>query len=403
LKFWPTKPLGELCDVEGGNAAPQGDENFRDGTIPFVRMKDLGRYHLTKNLCETDDKLTEASAAANGMKFFEPGCILFPRSGSVALNHRAILGVRASVVSHIGVLHNLRPEITPAFLYLYLTTFDMTALSKKTTGVDSIAFADVKRFPVPVPPLGEQEWIVTLLDEADELRKLRAHADRRTASLIPALFYEMFGDPTTNPFDWPVECVGNLFDQKRGGAKCGPFGSALKKHEYTETGIPVWGIPNILPNRFIEEGSLFITPSKFEELRAYSVESGDVLFSRAGTVGRICVARPKANHSIMGSNLIRLALDQQRIVPDFFSSLMTHFGTQVGRLRANSDEGAYSFMNTTVLKAPRIYVPPLPLQKEFAKRVTEIRELEAEQASSGCRLEDLFQSLLHRAFRGELC
>ena len=33
-----------------------------------------------------------------------------------------------------------------------------------------------------------------LLDEADELRKLRAQADRRTADLIPALFHEMFGE-----------------------------------------------------------------------------------------------------------------------------------------------------------------------------------------------------------------
>ncbi len=131
MKHWPIKPLVELCDVEGGNAAPQGDEHFQDGTIPFVRMKDLGRPHFSNNLTETDDKLTIASATANRMKFFEPGCILFPRSGSVALNHRAILGVRACIVSHIGVLHNLRPEITPGFLYLYLTTFDMTGLSKK--------------------------------------------------------------------------------------------------------------------------------------------------------------------------------------------------------------------------------------------------------------------------------
>ena len=51
---------------------------------------------------------------------------------------------------------------------------------------------------MPVPPLAEQERIVKLLDEADELRKLRAQADRRTADLIPALFHEMFGDRRIN-------------------------------------------------------------------------------------------------------------------------------------------------------------------------------------------------------------
>jgi type I restriction enzyme S subunit len=100
----------------------------------------------------------------------------------------------------------------------------------------------------------------------------------------------------------------------------------------------------------------------------------------------------------MGSNLIRLALDRRKVVPEFFSTLMTFFAKDVGRLRANIDEGAYSFMNTTVLKTLRIYVPPLPLQKEFAQRMTELREMEAAQAASRRRLEDLFQSVLHREF-----
>ena len=56
----------------------------------------------------------------------------------------------------------------------------------------------LEHFQIPVPPLAEQERIVKLLDEADELRKLRAQADRRTADLIPSLFHEMFGDPNAN-------------------------------------------------------------------------------------------------------------------------------------------------------------------------------------------------------------
>jgi type I restriction enzyme S subunit len=47
-------------------------------------------------------------------------------------------------------------------------------------------------------------------------------------------------------------------------------------------------------------------------------------------------------------------------------------------------------------------LPPMSLQKEFARRVAEVRELEAGQAASRLRLEKLFQSMLHRAFNGEL-
>ena len=277
-------------------------------------------------------------------------------------------------------------------------------LVAKTTGANYPAVNDgeVKAVTIPVPPLPEQERIVALLDEADDLRKLRAQADRRTVDLIPALFYEMFGDPSTNPRNWPIESLGNMFDANRGGVKCGPFGSALKRDEYTTTGIPVWGIPNVLPDQFVEAGSLFISTEKYQSLCAYAVERGDLLVSRAGTVGRICVALPSAAPSIIGTNLIRVALDCKKLVPEFLSVLMTHFAASVGRLRANADDGAYSFMNTTVLKSLNIYRPPLPLQQEFAQRVTEIRELQARQADSRGRLDALFGSMLHRAFNGEL-
>ena len=280
MKRWPIKLLGELCDVEGGNAAPQGDVNYKDGMIPFVRMKDLGRPHFTNNLTETDDKLTEVSATTNRMKFFEPGSILFPRSGSVALNHRAILGIRACIVSHIGVLQNLRPEITPGFLYLYLTTFDMTALSKKTTGVDSIAFADVKKIPVTVPPLAEQERIVKLMDETDELRKMRTQADHRTAELISALFQEMFGDPLGGKHKWPEVRFEEVTRRITYG-----FTSPMK---HLESGIPIITCKNVLDGKIDFENVHYADSDEFEELTAKSKpQKNDILITKDGTIGRL--------------------------------------------------------------------------------------------------------------------
>jgi type I restriction enzyme S subunit len=63
---------------------------------------------------------------------------------------------------------------------------------------------------------------------------------------------------------------------------------------------------------------------------------------------------------------------------------------------------ALKHLQITELAKMPIPLPPLSLQKEFAQRVTEIRELEASQATSRTRLNALFQSMLHRAFNGEL-
>jgi len=57
----------------------------------------------------------------------------------------------------------------------------------------------------------EQERIVKLMEEADELRKIRAQADNRTAALLPALFTELFGDPThIERMCWPLIPLGEF-------------------------------------------------------------------------------------------------------------------------------------------------------------------------------------------------
>jgi type I restriction enzyme S subunit len=101
---WPRIVLGSLCDIIGGFAAPKGEEPFKEGMVPFVRMQDLGRYHRTTNLVKTKDKLNLDYVTKRRLRIIGKGSILIPRSGSVSLNHRAILGIDACIVSHICAL-----------------------------------------------------------------------------------------------------------------------------------------------------------------------------------------------------------------------------------------------------------------------------------------------------------
>ena len=321
--------------------------------------------------------------------------------GSVARCHLPDGGA----VSPMYIVVRCRETLSPQYLLYFLKSeIGQQHIAHSCVGAVRfmLRFRDLQRIELPLPPPLEQERIVRILDETDALHRLRIETDARTATVEAALFQSIFGAPSTNPLGWETVSVGELFDRNRGGVKCGPFGSALKKAEYSETGVPVWGIPNVLPNRFLEAGSLFIPPTKYLELRSYDVKRGDILISRAGTVGRICVAHPMASESIIGTNLIRLALDKTRILPEFFASLLTHFASDVGQLRTDNRESSYSFMNTTALKGLRIYLPPVDLQESFSVRAAEVRRLEAAQATGHQRLDDLFLSLRHHAFQGEL-
>ena len=71
-------------------------------------------------------------------------------------------------------------------------------------------------------------------------------------------------------------------------------------------------------------------------------------------------------------------------------------------LRSLASGSTHKTIYFPTVKQFAVVVPPLALQKEFTARVTEIRAVQAVQAANRQRLEFLFQSLLHRAFNGEL-
>jgi len=207
---WKTASLGDVCRIQGGVPAPQDEMAFENGEIPFVRMKDVGRHHLTNNLHETDQRLNKAYFESAGFEVTPRGSVLMPRSGSVGLNHRAILTVDAVIVSHLCALIPISREISVDFLYRFLSRVDMRKLTKKTTGLDSIAFSDLRLVAVPLPPLSDQERIAKVLDRAEALRETRNLALARLDSLLQSVFLQMFGDPTTNSKKWTRKTMGEI-------------------------------------------------------------------------------------------------------------------------------------------------------------------------------------------------
>jgi type I restriction enzyme S subunit len=148
---------------------------------------------------------------------------------------------------------------------------------------------------------------------------------------------------------------------------------------------------------FLETPSLHITPEKSEELSAYAVRDGDILVSRAGTVGKMAIVRSQHTRVIIHTNLIRLSLNPGQVLPVFFTALVSFFASRLGRLK-RGQEGAYTFMSTTGLSDLIIPLPPMYLQKQFAALVERHERLRRVQREALRQAEHLFQTLLHRAF-----
>jgi type I restriction enzyme S subunit len=393
--------LGELSQlVQYGLTARAHDDV--DGVL-YLRISDIdddGIAHLTspKYVHIDDDTLQKY--------VLEPNDVVIARSGTVG---RAFV-YRESDQPWVFASYFIRfrldeslvdPDYFGCFTRSPYYRHYIEAMAR-SVAQPNINSRELARLEIPLPLVSEQRRIADILHQADNLRHLRREAGAQLRDLQAALFYEMFGDPTSDSHIWEVRQVEDLAQKDRPVVRTGPFGSSLKKDEYTTRGIPVWGINNVQTNEFVEEGSLYISEDKFRQLENYVVESGDILIARAGTTGRMCVARPTQKPSIIGTNLIRLSLDKRRIVPEYFSTMFTCFLSRtINRLRAGA-EGGYSFINSQSLKSLRIPVPPIELQVMFSERLNNARQLEQQQGVLSRRLDTLFESLLVRAFTGEL-
>lgn len=256
--------------------------------------------------------------------------------------------------------------------------------------------AEFLRLGIPLPPLAKQERIVTLLDEADTLRKLRVKADERMATLTSALFYEMFGDPESNPHGWPVKRAGDLM------AACG-YGTSQKANEEGR-GVPVLRMGNVTTDGRLNLDDLKTVELMEGELAKQRLQAGDVLFNRTNSrelVGKTGMWDGRFE-AVPASYFIRIRFRADAEHPQHFTTFMNLPSMKRRLLEMARGAVGQANINSKELQAIDLPIPPLSLQNDFAARVGEIRLLEAGQGASRRRLEDLFQSTLDRAFKGEI-
>jgi type I restriction enzyme S subunit len=172
----------------------------------------------------------------------------------------------------------------------------------------------------------------------------------------------------------PTVQVGELALNDSGAFKIGPFGSSLKKTELVESGIPVAGIENVLPNKFVKGFRRFITARKFEELSDYEILPNDVLVTTMGTIGRAASAPPDVGRVIFDSHLFRMRVDTSRVFPPYLCYALNSdlVASQLARMAWGAImEG----LNTTILRECSIPLPEMSEQQRIAGRLEQADRL----------------------------
>lgn len=252
---------------------------------------------------------------------------------------------------------------------------------------------------VNLPPLDEQKRIAARLGKADRLRRLRRYALEVSEGYLQSLFLDMFGDPATNPMGWDITEIGEIAVGGRKGVNTGPFGTQLTSEDWSSEGPNVYGTYSITnEGTFVEESPKKIFDHSFKKLIRFSIQANDVIISRMGTVGRVCVIPENAPKGIISYHLIKVRPELTIVDPTYLKMFLIITANLGVGLQSSAKGAIMDGINADIVAREKILLPPLIKQEKFAAVAKRHERLRAQQREALRQAEHLFQTLLHQAF-----
>ena len=285
------------------------------------------------------------------------------------------------------------------YLQYCLNSTDIrNSIERQKTGTtrERITRKKLGELDIPLPPLPQQQKIANILDAADALRQNDKALIAKYDELTQALFLDMFGDPVSNPKGWEKVELGNITDLITDG-KHGNCNDEPNSGYYFISAKDIFD-DNINYNRVRE-----IPKSEFEEVdRRTNLQAGDLVMVNTGaTIGKLAIAKdiPETRRTTFQKSVAVIKVKREKIDTVFLKYVF------ILRLESFSGKGSGSAIQNLLLSEMRrfkIIIPPLELQNQFAERVAVIEEQKAIAQKSLEKSESLFNSLLQKAFKGEL-
>lgn len=438
--------------VDGPFGSQMKVHEFTSVGVPVIEMQNLKGRQLDLSFRRfiTETKFEEVSRSkvkANDLIISKTGTLGLISIVPQKVN-KAIITSRLAKIS----LDQRLVSLTYAYYFLIYLRFNnyWEEVGKGTT-MRILTIANIANTSIPLPPLPEQHRIVTKIEELftrldagiESLKELKVQIKRyRQALLKHALegkltkewreaqggqvelssvtlerlkeeqkksvkgnFREL--QPLGNsdlpeiPEGWVWIRVNWLCD-----TQTGPFGTQLHRSDYVDIGIPTIEIGDVHPDRDLGEGTRhFISEKKASELRRFEVKTGDILFSRIGTVGRCTLVPSRCDGWIMSTSLIRVRVISDYLLPKYlllyFRSPISQYYTRktsIGTTRAGT--------NSKIVGDLPLILPPISEQHRIIEEIeryfsiaSEIEKIVEQSITCTSRLR---QSILKRAFEGEL-
>jgi type I restriction enzyme S subunit len=403
---WDIKKLGEVAKVSSGNSAPQKKELFEDGSFPFIRTSDVGQ--IRKGFISSCvDYLNKDGI--KGLKLHKKGTILFPKSGaSTFLNHRVMMEIDSYVSSHLATIKGNSSFIDDRFLLYFLTTIDARDLMQDIA-YPSLKTSDISLIPISLPPLPEQQRIVSILDDAfAAIAKAKANAEqnlKNAKELFESYLQGVFenGKLKVENGEWIEKKLIEITNKIGSGAT--PRGG---NESYKTVGISLVRSMNVHDFQFKEKNLAFIDEQQAKELNNVTLHENDVLLNITGaSVARCCVIPKEYLPARVNQHVSIIRANNEIIDPIFLNLLLTskYYKDQLlftGEQGATRQAITKAQLEVFAISFPKSLKEQQTIVQKLDALSAETKKLEAIYQQKINDLEELKKSVLQKAFCGEL-
>lgn len=387
----------EFAEVITGGTPSTSVEAYWNGDIPWLNSGELNRGLIDSS----SNFITKQGLSNSAAKIMPIDTVLIALTGATT-GVTALLKIRACANQSVtGILPSSMH--IPKYLYYYLSSIREKIVGQSYGGAQKhISQGFVKKLIVPLPLLGDQKRIVKILDEADTLRRKRNQAIELLDDYLKSMFLKMFGQELPGYESWRSTKLKDLVKKIKGSMRTGPFGSDLLHSEFVDSGIAVIGIDNAVQNKFAWDQRRFITEKKYEKLKRYTLFPRDVIITIMGTVGKTAVIPKDIPLAINTKHLAAFTLDEHLANPYFISYSIRSDPLVVNQISHTGRGAIMTGLNLGIIKNLQLKLPPVEKQNEFELILQKTETLKQNMLAQSEELENQFQVLMQKAFKGRL-
>lgn len=404
---WVNTEIGDIAEIISGGTPKSGNaSNFAptgEG-IAWLTPADLSGYKK-KCIGRGARDLSIDGYSSCSAKLMPAGAILF--------SSRAPIGYVAVASNEIATNQGFKSfvftdEIYPDYAYYYLRNIRHLAEEKGTgTTFKEISGSSAKTLPFVISPFDEQKIIAekldTLLAQVDSTKARLEQIPKilkrfRQAVLVSAISGKLQAE-TTNKKKCTIDSLCLIsFD--------GPFGSKLKTSDYTDSGVRVVRLENIGHLEFKSDKETYISHEKYQNLHSNTLKENDLLFSSfVDEDVRVCLIPKSKEIFINKADCFCLRVDSKLVSPHYLAFVLAS-KKSYQQVKDKVQGITRPRINLRTLRSLKFDIPTLDEQHEIVRRVEQLFScadtIEKQFNNALARVNNLTQSILAKAFRGEL-